>query len=122
MPMNRKEYPPKWREITLERKTTAQWCCEWCGIAHGTIRPNAKGKPFREILTTAHLGVMHEDGTPGNKHDKMDCRDENLAVLCTRCHLNYDRVDHIRNRRENAMRRQLAESLAAGQLVLMESA
>ncbi len=35
------------------------------------------------------------------KHDKMDSRDENLAHLCQKCHLNYDREDHIRNRKAN---------------------
>lgn len=49
------------------------------------------------ILTVAHLGVPYPDGTPGNPHDKMDVRDENLAALCQRCHLNYDRVEHMLN-------------------------
>lgn len=50
------------------------------------------------------------------KHDKLDVRDENLAALCQSCHLNYDRVDHIRNatvtRRLNKIR--------AGQLPLFD--
>jgi hypothetical protein len=49
------------------------------------------------ILTTAHLGKPHPDGRPGDKHDKMDVRDENLAHLCQRCHLLYDLEDHMRN-------------------------
>lgn len=51
------------------------------------------------VLTTAHLGVPYPDGTPGNKHDKMDCRDENLASLCQKCHLGYDMDEHIANRK-----------------------
>ena len=45
----------------------------------------------------AHLGTPHADGRPGDKHDKMDVRDENLAALCQRCHLNYDRDEHVHN-------------------------
>jgi len=47
------------------------------------------------VLTVAHLGVPYPDGRPGNKHDKSDCRAENLAALCQRCHLNFDRSDHL---------------------------
>ena len=39
------------------------------------------------VLTVAHLGVPKPDGTPGDKHDKTDVRDENLAALCPRCHI-----------------------------------
>lgn len=120
MPMNKRDYPANWPDISRAIKDAAGWICEWCAIAHGAIRQSAKGRPFREVLTTAHLGVMREDGSPGDKHDKMDCRPENLACLCTRCHLNYDRVDHIRHRRENELRRRLARQLAAGQQYLME--
>lgn len=62
--------------------------------------------PYTEVvLTVAHLGVAYPDGTPGNKHDKMDCRDENLASLCQRCHLSYDMDEHVANRRANKRRK-----------------
>lgn len=67
--------------------------------------------PFR---TVAHLGAPNPDGTPGNKHDKMDVRDENLAALCQRCHLNYDRDEHLAN--AAATRRRRREEL--GQMPL----
>lgn len=54
----------------------------------------------RVVLTTAHLGAPHADGTPGDKHEKRDCRPENLAALCNRCHLLYDLDDHIRHAAE----------------------
>lgn len=44
------------------------------------IPPRAKVK--RIVLTTAHLD-----------HKLVDHRDENLASLCQRCHLNYDRQE-----------------------------
>lgn len=53
------------------------------------------------VMTTAHLGIDKPDGTPGDKSDTMDCRPENLAALCQRCHLNFDRKDHIQNRYHN---------------------
>ncbi len=113
-----RSYPPNWHNIALERKIAAGWHCEWCDIAHGEERTNRYGKPFREVLACAHLGVMKPDGAPGDKYDLADCRIENLAVLCTRCHLDYDIEDHLKARRENEIRRQLA----AGQLVLVEIA
>ena len=68
-------------------------------------------KPFKIILTTAHLGVPLPDGSPGDKHNKKDVRPENLAALCQKCHLNEDRAEHIENRKRNRHRR-------AGQLDL----
>jgi hypothetical protein len=85
-------YPDNWKEISLQiRSDRAKWRCEWCGILAGT--PTKSGGPV--VLTVAHLGVPHPDGRPGDKHDKSDCRPENLAALCQRCHLNFDRTDHL---------------------------
>lgn len=63
------------------------------------------------VLTVAHLGAPLADGTPGNPHDKFDCRGENLAALCQRCHLMYDLDDHIINH----ARTRRAKRLASGQ-------
>lgn len=99
--------------------------CEWCGAPNGAVvdrHPDgrwilsdelegmnsdvalaggwddSKVRPFtRIVLTVAHLGVEREDGSPGDKHDKLDCRDENLAALCQRCHLQYDADEHVAN-------------------------
>lgn len=49
------------------------------------------------IIPQYHTGEQIPYYTPGNKHDKHDVRDENLAALCQRCHLNYDRDEHIYN-------------------------
>ncbi len=103
--MDKARYPPDWARISRAIKDAALWRCEACGIAHGTPRPSAShpGKPFCEVITCAHLGIDYPDGRPGNPHDKMDCRPENLAALCTRCHLDYDRVEHVRQRRRNRL-------------------
>jgi len=88
----RTHYPANWKEISLQiREDRAQWRCEWCGVLAGM--PTKSGGPV--VLTVAHLGVPRADGKPGNKHDKSDCRPENLAALCQRCHLNFDRPDHL---------------------------
>jgi hypothetical protein len=51
----------------------------------------------RVVLTVAHLN-----------HTPEDCRDENLAALCQRCHLGYDMRTHVRNARETRERRRAA--------------
>ena len=118
MPMNRSKYPKDWEQISARiRFERAQNKCEWCGVPNYSFRDSASGQwvtaedaqtkddfPFDLktatliILTTAHLGTPLADGTPVSKSDTMDCRDENLAALCQRCHLNFDRDDHIRSR------------------------
>lgn len=63
----------------------------------------------------AHLGTSFPDGRPGDKADKRDVRDENLAALCQRCHLAYDRQDHIAAARAGRdQRRLLREPTLAG--------
>lgn len=122
MPIDYRLYPPNWKtEIVPHIRARSGDCCEWCGVINKTyiIRfPKASGRkgyfyvtgpydfvygipPTLVCLTTAHLGVDKPDGTKGDKHDKFDTRDENLAHLCQGCHLGYDLPDHIRHRREN---------------------
>lgn len=81
---------------------------------------NMREKETRVILTVAHLGAPHADGTPGDKHDKMDVRDENLAALCQRCHLLYDMDEHVENRRRTRLERARQEKREQGQMELFE--
>lgn len=86
-------YPDNWRDISRQiRIERAGNRCEWCGAVYMQPHP-ITGSTV--ILAVAHLGVPYADGRPGNKHDKADCRPENLAALCARCHLNFDRSDHL---------------------------
>lgn len=88
---DRRRYPPNWEEIALSIKERAGWCCEWCGVAHGTWRKSRKkAKPYKVVMAVAHLGVPFSDGRPGNRDDKWDVRPENLACLCQSCHRRYD--------------------------------
>ena len=114
MPFRRERYPADWPAISLRIRERDGWRCKWCAAENGKPHPVTGSKV---VLTTAHLGVARPDGSPGDKHDKMDCRPENLASLCQRCHLKFDRDEHMVN--AAATRRRKREE--AGQLVLLPS-
>lgn len=114
MPMQRERYPDDWEAISLAVRAAAQWRCEWCGIAQGAQVIGRKGTPYKIVLTVAHLGTPHDDGTPGDPHDKMDVRRKNLAALCQPCHLRYDMPEH----RRNAARNRFQRKIDAGQQLL----
>lgn len=131
MAMDRSRYPSDWEEISYHiRFVRAGGKCEWCGVPNGEVGARDKQgnwydehsihcmnsdvgyscfgefpKMVKIILTVAHLGIPHLDGRPGNKHDKMDVRSDNLAALCQKCHLNYDREDHIAKAKETRRRK-----------------
>lgn len=119
MPMDRSRYPPDWLLISHRiRFIRAGGQCEWvnekeerCQARHWEFHPITGS---RVVLTTAHLGVPLPDGSPGDKHNKMDCRDENLMALCQMHHLALDRADHILTQALNRRRKQRV----AGQLEL----
>ncbi len=145
MPFQRERYPANWREISLRIRDRAKWKCEWCGVANGAIGARDKDGDWHDedaihhmnsdsgrelfgefpemikiVLTVAHLGVPLPDGQPGDKHNKLDCRDENLAALCQKCHLNYDRDEHLANARRTRERKQAEQRRAAGIVSLFE--
>ena len=116
MPFQRDRYPPNWKTISLRVRARDGWRCKWCGAKHGQPHPRTGS---RVVLTVAHLGVPYADGRPGDKHDKRDCRDENLAALCQACHLNFDRDEHAQNAAQTRRRKRSA----AGQLeIIFEAA
>jgi 5-methylcytosine-specific restriction endonuclease McrA len=106
MPMDRSRYPRYWDRISLYVRKRAGWKCEWCGVAQGTVVEGAK-RPYKIVLTVAHIGVPYPDGRAGNPHDKMDTRRENLVALCQPCHLRFDREEHLERQRENRKQLQL---------------
>ncbi len=121
MPIDYRLYPANWKtEVVPRIRERSGNRCEWCDVLNHSyiIRfPKDQGggyfyvtgpedtcqgnAPTLVILTTAHLGVQLPNGAPGDKHNKADTRDENLAHLCQRCHLCFDMDDHIRHRKEN---------------------
>ena len=139
MAMDYSRYPANWNEISRHIRDRAGNKCEWCGVENYAVgaRDNDGNwhnerdihlmnsdcgyalfgefpKMIKIVLTVAHLGVPKPDDSPGDVHDKMDCRDENLAALCQRCHLNYDRAEHA----ANAARTRRRKKIEAGQLEL----
>jgi len=76
------------------------------------------GKEVRVVLTVHHIGVPHENGEPGDPHDKMDVRPENLTALCQRCHLLADKEVHRANRARTLANRRAAGRAAVGQMKL----
>ena len=74
----------------------------------------------RVILTVAHLGITKPDGTPGDKADTMDCRPENLAALCQRCHLLFDMPENIPARRRTYYQHVIEQLELSGQMRLIE--
>lgn len=118
MPVDYSRYPDNWKAISEHiRFERAGNQCEWCGAENYKPHPETGSKV---ILTVAHLGIDHPDGTPGDKHDKMDVRPENLAALCQRCHLNYDIDEHIENRKRTLAERKRKKAEKAGQMTLFD--
>lgn len=77
------------------------------------------GKWTRVVLTVHHIGVDKPDGTPGDPHDKMDVRDENLAALCQRCHFIADLPIHIEKARLTRAEKKQQRLEATGQMRLL---
>lgn len=140
MPMDLSRYPENWKEISLAIRERDRNRCKWCEVPNGQLGARDRNgnwhnypdldsynsdvgfslfgdypKIIKIVLTVAHLGTAFPDGTPGDKHNKMDVRDENLAALCQRCHLNYDRDEH----KVNASKTRRKRIIEAGQMELL---
>jgi 5-methylcytosine-specific restriction endonuclease McrA len=77
-PENKARYPKNWKQISQRiRVERAKHKCEWCKAENYKPHPITGSKV---VLTVAHLDQMPENN-----------EDSNLAALCQRCHLNYDR-------------------------------
>jgi len=113
MPMNIKDYPENWKEISKDiRFGRAESMCEcageceshddpWCGAFHGDSHPITGSKV---VLTVAHLD-----------HDTKNNDYRNLKAMCQRCHLNYDKDHHALN----AAKTRRKKRISAGQMVLL---
>lgn len=80
-------YPDDWEQRAFACKEQAGWCCQLCGLAHGTqVIDEETGEVKTVVLAAAHL-----DHDPWNA-------DARLAALCRSCHARYDWSWHERQR------------------------
>jgi DNA-binding transcriptional LysR family regulator len=73
-------YPADWRSRAQACLERAGYCCEDCGMRHGTLRV---GK-HRYNLYFVHLHAAHVNHDPGNPQAE-------LRALCPACHMHHDR-------------------------------
>lgn len=134
MPVDMSRYPKDWKAISQRIRDRAGNCCESCGAPHGELivrdhpidqhrwriatmsdlenDDDDAPKVVKIVNTVHHIGAPYPDGTPGDRHDKMDCRDDNLTLLCQKHHLLADLDIHIANAAATRRRRRVE----AGQL------
>lgn len=116
--IRKQDYPPNWKQISLQVREEAGQCCEWCGAPNGAagyrkLNPQPDERDFVVVLnvgiedtktmkwprlkyfgmTRIVLTVAHLDRDSKN-NDR-----QNLAALCQRCHLRHDIYQHISNRK-----------------------
>lgn len=104
MPINKSKYPANWKAIATTVKENADWMCQQC--QRPCKKPNESWdefkyklakkskamyldcceKPIRFVLTTSH-----------KDHDINNNKPNNLAALCSVCHLRYDAKHHAAN-------------------------
>ena len=85
--MNKRVYPPNWKEIRTAIKERAGWKCETCGLEEGTLQVSRHtGNRYIVYLHAAHL-----DADPTNAAAR-------LAALCPSCHMKYDRHEELTER------------------------
>jgi 5-methylcytosine-specific restriction endonuclease McrA len=136
MPIDYSRYPSNWkteiRPAILERDEN---CCKFCGVGNGHIVIRGKAymnndaffntttqkyhlingvaidaddfkattpKQVKVVLTIAHL-----DHDEDNHNVKLD----RLAALCQKCHLDYDRAEKKRRRKEKKGLRSLFDDM-----------
>jgi hypothetical protein len=98
-----KRYPDNWKQISdairhgrAKGRCEARWDGHRCPHREGGYYPRSHG---RIILYCHHLGIPKPDGSLGSRHDKMDCRPENLLAVCYPCHVKLDADIHKEARR-----------------------
>jgi 5-methylcytosine-specific restriction endonuclease McrA len=96
MPINYKEYHPKWSLIRRMILRRAKNKCEECGVVnHSYVHRRTREQCLidDEGATWIVLTISHQD------QDKHNNRFSNLKALCQRCHLRHDIDHHVANRK-----------------------
>lgn len=100
-PENKHLYPDNWKtEIRPSILERANNCCEFCGVQnysfrrkldHEHIIPPSSKDVNLSLFSKIVLTIAHLDHNPTNNHP------DNLKALCQKCHLNYDKEQHMYN-------------------------
>lgn len=127
MPIRKQDYPPDWKEISLQVREEAQQRCEWCGALNGKVIRRVK-QPFwnPDFPEVDHVLMPEIQETTGEwvdtatmswarlkfhgltkviltvahlDRDSTNNDRSNLAALCQRCHLRHDLYQHLANRK-----------------------
>ena len=115
MPCDYSKYPKDWNEIRDRILKRAGNKCEFCGVENHALGYRDREGKFIELsgmeLETAALDgektiqivltVAHLD----HDEDNHKVKDERLAALCQKCHLNYD-IKEKKKRRFNKKHKQ----------------
>jgi hypothetical protein len=80
----RHRYPKNWSELARAIKESANWRCQKCGRV--CLRPGEQTPNWTKSQRKAYTLQVHHWN-----RDPSDNRIENLAPLCTGCHLSYHR-------------------------------
>lgn len=130
MPIDYKNYPKDWkerRERILKRATNPMDkvpCCEMCGLANGQHVMSVKDKNTGKRIWLECLGdafrVAGVNQLQGNSHlikrvkvvltiahldhdeDNEFVTDDRLMAMCQYCHLNYDKSEKKRRRKQRS--------------------
>lgn len=105
MPVDYKQYHPKWSLIRRLIARRANNKCEHCGATNGDYR----GQGLK--ITLIQCGVAHLD------QDRNNNRFSNLAYLCRACHLAHDRPY---NQVKIQITKRFGKNYLAGQLKLFK--
>ena len=114
-PENKGKYPKDWPEISKRiRFDRAGNKCEWCGVRNRAFGYRDEDGRFHEVEgMEAEIMAMDGEGIQIGltvahlNHDPTDCRDENLAALCQKCHNSYDAAERARGKWERRHKDQL---------------
>lgn len=128
MPCDYSKYPKDWKQIRERILERDGYSCKNCGIgnywvvqwdkrrakymrARGNRHIDLVGRGLSGYAESRLLADLWNDEAAAKvwivivltiahlNHDTTDNRDENLAALCQRCHLNYDKELHATNAR-----------------------
>jgi hypothetical protein len=113
MPIDYRKYPKDWKQRRARALRRANYKCEHCGVENYSVIVRGEGKAYQKIgaHNSYESASLHRDIIRDGAHPKaiavvltlahldhddwnQDVKDNRLAVLCQRCHFQYDRADN----------------------------